>query len=78
MNNYKTKQQICNKLIKLSDSIKNGKLIFTYDSEKDYFDVIIYNKINIGMFATLVYVNKPNIEETFERIEEIITFINNN
>lgn len=78
MNNYKTKRQICNKLIKLSDSIKNGKLIFTYDSEKDYFDVIIYNKINIGMFATLVYVNKPNIEETFKRIEEIITFINNN
>lgn len=78
MSNYKTKQQICNKLIKLSDSIKNGKLIFTYDSEKNYFDVIIYNKINIGMFATLVYINKPNIEETFERIEEIITFINNN
>ena len=78
MTNYKTKQQICNKLIRLSDSIENGKLIFTYDSEKDYFDVIIYNKINIGMFATLVYINKPNIEETFERIEEIITFINNN
>ena len=78
MSNYKTKQQICNKLIRLSDSIKKGRLTFLYDSEKDYFDVIIYNKINIGMFATLVYINKPNIEETFERIEEVITFINNN
>lgn len=78
MTNYTSNQQISNKLFKLSKNIKKGKLTFLYDSEKDYFDVIIYNKINIGMFATLIYVNKPDIEEAFERIDDIIYFLNHN
>ena len=39
---------------------------------------IIYDKINVGVYAGLIYVNKPDIEETFERIEDIIFFLNDN
>ena len=78
MSNYKTKQQICSKLIRLSNFIKKGRLTFSYDSEKDYFDVIIYDKRNIGVYAGLIYVNKADIEETFEHIEDIIFFLNDN
>lgn len=76
--NYKTNQQIVRKLFYLINKLQKGKLIFQYDTSKSYFDVIIYNKNNIGMYACLLYVNKPDIEESFERINEVILFINNN
>lgn len=78
MTNYTSNQQISNKLFKLSKKIKKGKLTFLYDSENNYFDIVIYDRGNIGMFATLIYVNKPDIEEAFERIDDIIYFLNHN
>ena len=77
MNKEWSKEQLGIKLIHILSKLTKGRYELEYDTEKNRYELVIYNLANYGVYSAIYIPQHNNIPTALARLDETIQWISN-
>lgn len=76
MNKEWAKEQLGIKLIHILSKLIKGRYELEYDTEKNRYELVVYNIANYGVYSAIYIPQHNNIPAALNRLQETIEWIN--